>query len=545
MKIRVPSSWVRCGKMLLAQTAPSVTAAVVTVGPFSLDRVSAAQNADPRIVSTRQQVIDGDPVTDPVFVKMKSQLVVHDGMLFRSVKLPPNDAVVIPVIPSSLESDVVHAAHVNCGHACVEGTWRFLRSKCYFPNMTAQCQQFVRHCLLCAAASPTKGILAEASRPVVADGPWSVVEIDTPELGVDQSGEYHCVLVCMDTFTKWVEVVPLCQHDAASVAEAFVGLCTRWGPPQVVHCDNGTGFINAVMSSLFDTFGVTVLNGAVHHPQSQGSVERFTPTLLTSIRKVLDEADDWRSELDELLYFYRIRPHSVLKISPMRVMLGWEPTGVLFSASPGLGLTPPNLERQAARIRDFVEAELSSKDFVESEADNCVFAVGDEVLLRRSHCRQKCEPPYERDWVVIHIVSPSTVVIRNEAGGGGDKVVNVELLKPDAVADVPVADAVADVPAPDAVADVSATDAVSDVPDVIDVPATGAAPDAGSWFDPCDPNYVPLRAPADDPAPYQFRPYGLRQRGSLTPLSASVSFALLRYLVCVVVFCLAYHQAEK
>eukprot|EP00117_Sycon_ciliatum_P043005 scpid83197/ scgid5927/ len=136
----------------------------------------------------------------------------------------------------------------------------------------------------------------------------------------------------------------------------------------------------------------------------------------------------------------------------MRAMLGWEPTGVLFSANPGLGLTPSDLERQAARIRDFVEAELSSKDFVESEADNCLFAVGDAVLLRRSHRCQKCEPPYERDWVVIHIVSPSTVVIRNEAGGG-EKVVNVELLKPDAVADVPAADAVIDVPAPGAVPD--------------------------------------------------------------------------------------------
>eukprot|EP00117_Sycon_ciliatum_P048114 scpid81261/ scgid5927/ len=160
----------------------------------------------------------------------------------------------------------------------------------------------------------------------------------------------------------------------------------------------------------------------------------------------------------------------------MRAMLGWEPTGVLFSANPGLGLTPSDLERQAARIRDFVEAELSSKDFVESEADNCLFAVGDAVLLRRSHRCQKCEPPYERDWVVIHIVSPSTVVIRNEAGGG-EKVVNVELLKPDVgaevFADVPAADAVADVPAADAVADVPAADAV------IDVPAPGAVPDAG------------------------------------------------------------------
>eukprot|EP00117_Sycon_ciliatum_P035558 scpid11219/ scgid1080/ len=181
---RVPSSWIRCGKTLLARTAPSVTAAVVTVGPFSLDRVSAAQNADPRIVSTRQQVIDGDPVTDPAFVKVKSQLVVHDGMLCRSVKLPPNDAVVIPVIPSSLESDVVRAAHVNCGHASWEGTWRFLRSKCYFPNMAAQCQQFVRHCSPCAAGGEkvvdVELLKRDVGAEVFADVPAADAVADVP-----------------------------------------------------------------------------------------------------------------------------------------------------------------------------------------------------------------------------------------------------------------------------------------------------------------------------------------------------------------------------
>ena len=73
---------------------------------------------------------------------------------------------------------------------------------------------------------------------------------------------------------------------------------------------------------------------------------------------------------------------------------------------------------------------------------------------------------------------------------------------------MPVAGAVAGVPAADAAVDVLA---------VIDVPAASAVSDAGSRFDPRDPNYVSLRAPADDPAPYQFRPYGLRQRGSLAP----------------------------
>ena len=74
------------------------------------------------------------------------------------------------------------------------------------------------------------------------------------ELGPDRSSKYHCVLVCVDVFTKWVEVSPLRQHDALSVAEAFATRCTHWGAPDVVRIDNATRFCNAVVEALLHLF---------------------------------------------------------------------------------------------------------------------------------------------------------------------------------------------------------------------------------------------------------------------------------------------------
>ena len=125
-------------------------------------------------------------------------------------------------------------------------------------------------------------------------------------------------------FSKWVEVIPLTRHNGASVAEAFLKICLRFGAPRVVRSDNGTEFQNAIVSTLLKAFGVTVRTGAVRHPQSQGGAERFNRTLLGMIRKVLDSSHNWVVELDMLLYQYRTRPHSVSKISPIRAMFGWE-----------------------------------------------------------------------------------------------------------------------------------------------------------------------------------------------------------------------------
>ena len=62
--------------------------------------------------------------------------------------------------------------------------------------------------------------------------------------------------------------------------QAFVEVCARWGPPEVVRSDNRTEFVNANVDSMFDVFGITVKHGAVRHPQSQGVVECFHRSLL-------------------------------------------------------------------------------------------------------------------------------------------------------------------------------------------------------------------------------------------------------------------------
>ena len=109
-------------------------------------------------------------------------------------------------------------------------------------------------CKSCVAANPRPGEGVPSFRPEMSSSPWSTVYLDTLELGSSQSGRFHCVLVCGDGFTKWVEVVPLKCHDAASVGAAFLSVCARWGPPQVVRTDNGTEFRNAVTHALFEAF---------------------------------------------------------------------------------------------------------------------------------------------------------------------------------------------------------------------------------------------------------------------------------------------------
>ena len=165
--------------------------------------------------------------------------------------------------------------------------YKVIRSRAYFPGIASAYHDFVAQCSKCKAASPERGDSSVPTRSDIPSSPWSEVVLDTLELGEDRSGKYHCVLVCIDVFTKWAEVTPLRRHDASSVASAFASMCMRWGAPDIVRMDNGTEFCNAVVDALFRLLGVRVRTGAVRHPQSQGSAERLNRTILGLIRKVL------------------------------------------------------------------------------------------------------------------------------------------------------------------------------------------------------------------------------------------------------------------
>lgn len=421
-----------------SESLPSLSCAFI-----SLEQVISAQQDDTVIQSIVTELSSGKPVSADLYKKVQNQLVLVDGLVYRSIRDPIDGEVSVPLLPESLWRAAVSYVHANTAHGSWETMWRSLRRRCYFPNMAEMCREFVKLCGRCKVANPTPDRTEIPKvRNDVPSRPWEVVHIDTLELGPTKSGPYRCVLVCVDAFSKWVEVVPLMRHDGASVSAALIELCTRWGPPRVVRCDNGTEFRNVIVSAVLSVFGVHVSHGAVRHPQSQGAAERFNRSLITMIRKSIDDADDWLTELQVLLYYYRTRPHAVTKISPMMAMLSWEPQDLTVESPPkaegSLMSWQADLAATCARVRDHVTECLAELDGVVKSPLVCPLSVGDPVLLRRPGRHRKLLTPFESGWKVVSIISPTSVRIQktNVPGRPSVKTVNLELLKQDVASDV-------------------------------------------------------------------------------------------------------------
>ena len=166
---RVPAS---SGKYAKAAYMPlDVTALVgkTVVHAVLLDEIAKSQKLDVDISRTVNSVSCGGDIAN-VYKSVKHQLVLSYGVLYRSVKLPPNDVCIVPVVPKVLQSRVVCRAHAIPGHGNWEVTWRLLRSSCFFPNMAAVCQALVQSCANCVAANTARAGASHTVRPV---RPWS------------------------------------------------------------------------------------------------------------------------------------------------------------------------------------------------------------------------------------------------------------------------------------------------------------------------------------------------------------------------------------
>jgi len=58
------------------------------------------------------------------------------------------------------------------------------------------------------------------------------------------------ILVCVDSFSRAVELFALSRGDAETVAAALHDLLTRWGRPLEVCCDNAKAFTSSVVENL-------------------------------------------------------------------------------------------------------------------------------------------------------------------------------------------------------------------------------------------------------------------------------------------------------
>ncbi|KRX63871.1 Retrovirus-related Pol polyprotein from transposon [Trichinella sp. T9] len=227
-------------------------------------------------------------------------------------------------LPTSLRQRFLYAAHdaPAAGYFGISKTLARLGFVAYWQNMAKDIAEYCHTCDKCQQSKPPTPTPAPL-QPFPIGRPWEPVSIDILEIPMSRHGNKY-LLVLQDSFTKWLEALPMKDQTATTVARKLTAVFCRFGIPETLHSDHGVTFESETLRLLLNNFGIKKTRTTPYHPQSDGLVERANRTLLQLFRTYMVKDADWEDHLLLMLYAYRTAKHASTGASPFTLMFGRE-----------------------------------------------------------------------------------------------------------------------------------------------------------------------------------------------------------------------------
>ena len=117
------------------------------------------------------------------------------------------------------------------------------------------------------------------------------------------------ILVFMDQFTKWVELIPTQDQLATTVVQAFyTNIICRHGCPEYLLSDRGPQFSGALVDAMCAHFGIKKIFSSAYYPQGDGFAERFMRTMNNSLAALSrEDPKHWHTYVPGLAFAYNLR----------------------------------------------------------------------------------------------------------------------------------------------------------------------------------------------------------------------------------------------
>lgn len=129
-------------------------------------------------------------------------------------------------------------------------------------------------------------------------------------------------------FTRWPIAIAAPTTEAKVVSNfLYKNIFCLYGMPTHIITDNGASFGNEIVDGLLSLVQVHQQYTAPYRPSTNGRNEQMNGNLVKALKKICMAAPStWDDNIDAILYSYRTKAHSVLKVSPYEYMFGIAPS---------------------------------------------------------------------------------------------------------------------------------------------------------------------------------------------------------------------------
>ena len=174
---------------------------------------------------------------------------------------------------------------------------------------------------------PTKLVRVKTKNPmVITDTPTTAFEKISMDivgpLPETKSGNLY-ILTIQDNFTKYSLAIPLPNHQAGTIADAFVkNFICIFGSTKGVLKDQGRYFLSNLWKRLAKRFRIKQFCTTAFHPQSNGSLERSHHVLGEYLKQFVAKNSEWDDWIELAMFSYDTSVHEATKCTPYELIFG-------------------------------------------------------------------------------------------------------------------------------------------------------------------------------------------------------------------------------
>jgi hypothetical protein len=154
----------------------------------------------------------------------------HAGR-FDKVVPPPKDRV-----------NLIRAIHIEVGHFGVHKTFSLLKPTYFWSGMFAQVRKEVSSCTVCDRVKANFEVKDPTLKPLPIMGMFYRWGVDMCKMPFKSVSGNRYVVVMIEHFSKWIELVPIPEKTSHHTAAALRGVLCRYGAPAEVLTDQGEEF---------------------------------------------------------------------------------------------------------------------------------------------------------------------------------------------------------------------------------------------------------------------------------------------------------------
>ena len=351
---------------------------------------------------TQQELPEDKKLQRTVLIE-KEYYDLLDGILVhrfqpRSKKKPLEEKFIFQTaLPKCMRIKAMQAYHDSNGHFGFKKTYAAIHAKYYWPHMFQEITDFVKSCDRCQRAKRDAHQNCTPLNPLPVAKVFERMHIDlVGPLPKTSAGHEH-ILVCVDSFSRWVEAFPLHDQSALSIARVLHDeIFCRFGAPISIVSDRGRNFLSKLVNAVCEIYKVSRHMTASYNPRANGSVERQNATIAQTLRMyVSKDQSNWDLLLPTVLMSIRSAPNTESSgFSPYKMLFGNEmriPFDTALVPRETLGPEAKThvtqlidrlklIHDQAAKNTELSQEESKHKHDIKAKESN--FLIGEEVLLK-------------------------------------------------------------------------------------------------------------------------------------------------------------------